>query len=267
MSSFTTNLCGKHAMVTGGTKGIGRAITEALLAEGANVSYCARSVSGTEFPFSEATSAAVAVGTSVDISSASAIKAWVEDAVLRFGRIDVVVANAASFASQASPESWQKSFQADILGLVTLIDASAPHLQNNSSKCGSIIIISSLAGFEAKHWAVASPYSTFKRAQATLAKDYSRKLAPLGVRINTVVPGAIETPGAELADGTRAPSKFQTAMETNPEYMRSILEGIPLGRFGCAEELARVVVFLASPLASYICGANIVVDGAMSTAL
>jgi 3-oxoacyl-[acyl-carrier protein] reductase len=163
-------------------------------------------------------------------------------------------------------ESWQKSFDSDVLGLVTLIDCSTPHLQNTSNG-GSIIVISSLAGFEAKHHSIGGPYSTFKRAQATLAKDYARKLGPLGVRINCVVPGAIDTPGAILPDGRQEISKLEKAKEANPAYMKSIVDSIPLRRFGSVEEIAMVVLFLASPLSSYVCGTNIVADGAMSTFL
>ncbi|OAQ69395.1 NAD(P)-binding domain-containingprotein [Purpureocillium lilacinum] len=255
-------------MVTGGTKGIGRAIVEALLSEGANVSYCARSVRGDEFASlaSGAADAPRAIGTAVDIGDASAIRAWIEVGAQEFGRVDGVVANAASFAVEATYESWQRSFQADILGLIALIDTATPHLQSSTSSDASIVVVSSLAGFEARHPAIAGPYSTLKRAQATLAKDYSRKLGPLGVRINTVVPGAIETRGETLPDGTWQPSRFEEAKKTKPEFLREMLDGIPLARFGDAEDVASAAVFLLSPLARYISGTNLVVDGGSSIA-
>ncbi len=173
---------------------------------------------------------------------------------------------AASFAVEATYESWQRSFQADILGLIALIDTATPHLQSSTSSDASIVVVSSLAGFEARHPAIAGPYSTLKRAQATLAKDYSRKLGPLGVRINTVVPGAIETRGETLPDGTWQPSRFEEAKKTKPEFLREMLDGIPLERFGDADDVASAAVFLLSPLARYISGTNLVVDGGSSIA-
>ncbi|EXV04611.1 short chain dehydrogenase family protein [Metarhizium robertsii] len=266
MSSFSTQLEGKHALVTGGTKGIGRAIVELLLAQGANVSYCSRSATDNDFAafLDESKPSGTASGTSVDISSPSSIETWVEKAARKFGRVDVVVANAASFSTEATAESWRTSFEADVLGLVSLINASTPHLEKTS---GSIVVVSSVAGFETRFDVAGSPYTTFKRAQATLAKDYARKLGPLGIRINSVIPGPIEAPGKVLPDGSREPSRIQTLKETNPEYAQGILDAVSLRRFGTAEEVANVVVFLASPLAGYVCGANVLVDGAMSTFL
>ncbi|KFG84978.1 putative Tropinone reductase [Metarhizium anisopliae] len=266
MSSFSTQLEGKHALVTGGTKGIGRAIVELLLTQGANVSYCSRSATDNDFAafLDKSKPSGTASGTSVDISSPSSIETWVEKAARKFGRVDVVVANAASFSTEATAESWRTSFEADVLGLVSLINASTPHLEKTS---GSIVVVSSVAGFETRFDVAGSPYTTFKRAQATLAKDYARKLGPLGIRINSVIPGPIEAPGKVLPDGSREPSRIQTLKETNPEYAQGILDAVSLRRFGTAEEVANVVVFLASPLAGYVCGANVLVDGAMSTFL
>lgn len=170
---------------------------------------------------------------------------------------------AALFSIDITPKSWQESFQANILGLIALIDVSTPHLMKNFATA-SIVVISSLAGFEAIYHAVAGPYTTIKRAQATLAKDYARKLGPLGVRINTVVPGAVETTGRTLPDGTREPGGFEMARREKPEYIASILKSIPLGRPGTVEEIANAVIFLSSPLSSYISGVNLVVDGSMS---
>ncbi|PWI69338.1 hypothetical protein PCL_00985 [Purpureocillium lilacinum] len=259
MAAFSSQLRGSHIMVTGGTKGIGKAIVEALLGEGANVSYCARSIRGDEFASlaNDAAGAPRAIGTAVDIGDASAIRAWVEVGAQEF---------AASFAVEASCESWQRSFQADILGLIALIDTATPHLQSSTSSDASIVVVSSLAGFEARHPAIAGPYSTLKRAQATLAKDYARKLGPLGVRINTVVPGAIETRGQTLPDGTWQPSRFEEAKKTKPEFLRGMLDCIPLARFGDAEDVASAAVFLLSPLARYISGTNLIVDGGSSIA-
>ncbi|KAL6801477.1 putative Tropinone reductase [Trichoderma sp. SZMC 28012] len=266
MPGRSTKLGGSHILVTGGTKGIGRAIVEAFLAEGANVSYCARSVIGNEFASvtADAKNGGVrAVGTAVDIGEAAAIRSWVEASAAEFGRIDAIIANAASFCTDATLESWQRSFDMDMLGLISLVEAAVPHLQKNTA-ISSIVVISSLAGFEARHHSVTGPYATLKRAQATLAKEYARKLGPIGVRVNTIVPGTIETPGQLLPDGTREPSRFEMARRNNPEYINGLLDSIPLGRAGAVEDVANAVVFLTSPLAAYISGAALFVDGALA---
>ncbi|RSL48396.1 hypothetical protein CEP53_009558 [Fusarium sp. AF-6] len=267
MSRFSTQLTGAHVLVTGGRKGIGRVIVESFLAEGANVSYCSRKVTGEEFAtFKDATDGARAVGTSVDIADPVSIKAWVESSAKTFGRIDIVVANACPLFTNPSVEDWQKSFQADVVGLITLIHATTPHLEKREG-AGSIIVISSLAGFEAKHPAHAGPYATLKRAQATLAKDFSVVLGPKGIRINSIAPGTINPPSTTRPDGTEEPSTFQQVMTANPAFLESLLPNIPLKRVGDGQDIANSVVFLGSRLSSYITGTTTIIDGGMSTAM
>ncbi|KAM0425907.1 hypothetical protein ACHAPT_008845 [Fusarium lateritium] len=267
MSRFTPQLAGAHVLVTGGRKGIGKVIAETFLAEGANVSYCSRTITGNEFAtFKGATGGARAVGTSVDIANPTSVKTWVDSAAETFGRIDIVVANACPKVTGPAIEDWQQSFQADIIGLISLINAATPHLEKREGT-GSIIIISSLAGFEAKHPAIAGPYTTLKRAQATLAKDFSRALGPKGIRVNSVVPGTIDSPATILPDGSEEPSTFQQVMTANPAFLESLLGSITLGKIGHAQDIANAVVFLGSRLSSYITGTNLIIDGGMSTAL
>ncbi|KAL6872509.1 NAD(P)-binding protein [Trichoderma longibrachiatum] len=272
MSPFSSNFANKHVLVTGGSKGIGRSIVELFLAEGANVSFCARSIRGDEFSlFKGATNGARAIGSAVDIGNPDEIKAWVNKAAKEFGRIDAVIANeafctASPLIAEATTEAWENSFRADIMGLITLIEASTPYLEERAkvSENASIVVISSMAGFEARHRIPGSPYSTFKRAQAVLAKDYARKLGPLGVRINSIAPGSIETPNITLPDGTVQWSQYQIVKRDNYPFYKSLLDAVPLGRTGAPEEVANTVVFLASGLSSYINGTNIIVDGGMS---
>lgn len=160
-------------------------------------------------------------------------------------------------------EAWQKSFQADILGLWTLIDVATPHLEARGGT-GSIVVISSAAGFEARYPIVGSPYSTFKGAQATLAKDLARQLAPKGIRINTVVPGVIDTPSITLPDGTEELSTIGISKRDNPGFIRAIVSQVPLGKAGEPQDVANAVMYLGSRLAKYVTGASLFVDGAIS---
>ncbi|KAL2673997.1 hypothetical protein Neosp_012443 [[Neocosmospora] mangrovei] len=266
MSRFTPELAGAHVLVTGGRKGIGRVITEAFLAEGANVSYCSRVVTGKEFePFKGATGGARAVGSSVDISDPDSVKNWVESAAETFGRIDIVVANACPAITGPAVEDWQKSFQADVIGLITLIHAATPHLEKRDGT-GSIVVISSLAGFEAKHPAHTGPYAVLKRAQATLSKDFSKVLGPKGIRINSIAPGTINPPSTTRPDGTEELSTFQQIMTADPAFLESLLPSIALGRVGTGQDVANAAVFFGSRLSSYITGTNLIIDGGLSTA-
>jgi 3-oxoacyl-[acyl-carrier protein] reductase len=167
---------------------------------------------------------------------------------------------------EATNENWEKSFRADISGLVTLIEASIPFLEEQSKALenASIVVISSMAGFEARYPIAGSPYTTLKRAQAVLAKDYARTLGPRGIRINSIAPGSIENPNITLPDGTVQWSSYQIVKRDNYPFYKALLDAVPLGRTGTPEEIANTVIFLASRLSSYVNGANIVVDGGMS---
>ena len=147
-----------------------------------------------------------------------------------------------------------------------MIAATLPHLEKRATdvKSTSIVVISSLAGFETRHPAIGGPYATFKRAQATIAKDYARQFAPKNVRINTIVPGSIEVPGTTNPDGTVELSSFQIVKRDSPEFYDELMKAVPINRMGKAEEIASTVLFLSSNLASYVTGANWVVDGGMS---
>jgi 3-oxoacyl-[acyl-carrier protein] reductase len=154
----------------------------------------------------------------------------------------------------------------DILALITIMDTATPYLAKAGGR-GSVVIFSSMAGFEARHSSPYGPYPTLKRAQVTLAKSYTRKLAPHGIRINCILPGFIDTPAVTLPDGTVQPSRVQLAREKNGAYIDSIVESIPLGRPGTVEEIAKAVIFLGSPLSSYVTGSHLVLDGGMAMTL
>ncbi|HEX3982799.1 MAG TPA: SDR family oxidoreductase [Acidisoma sp.] len=241
-------LAGKKALVSGATKGIGRAIAELLAAEGAQVSICARNASEVE--------AAVAAlgeghfGMALDIADAEAIKAWVDASADALGSIDIVVPNVSALAVSRDAAAWKAGFETDIMGTVNMVDAAMPWLER--SEAGAIVVISSVSGREIDF--AAGPYGAFKAALIHYAQGLAFQLAPKNIRANTISPGNTYFPGGVW-------EQIETTM---PDLFRDALALNPTGRMGRPEEMARAVVFLASPAASFITGANLVVDGALT---
>ena len=242
---------GATVLVTGGTKGIGRAIVDAFAAEGARVAFCARN--GAEVSKMEgellARGAPVA-GSVVDVSNQAALRQWVDDSADRFGGIDIVVANASALAVADTPENWEACFRVDLMGTVTLCQASLPHMQDSSIK--SLLAVSSVSGREASF--SSGPYGTIKTALISYMAGLALSLASQGFRANTVSPGHTYFEG-----GT-----WEEHKKNNPELFTSSLARNPTGRMGTVEEVAAGVVFLSSRKASRISGTNLVIDGALT---
>ena len=243
-------LSGRKALITGATKGIGRAIAECLAAEGAHVAICARDAGEVEAAVSSLSQTGVtAFGQACDVSDASALAAWVEASAEALGGIDIAVANVSALAI-AGEGAWQAGFSTDMMGAVRLVDAAMPHLE--ASDAASIVIISSVSGREIDF--AAGPYGAFKAALIHYAQGLAYQLAAKGIRANAVSPGNTYFPGGVWQKIERDdPALFQTAMALNP-----------MGRMGTPEEVARAAAFLASSAASFVTGANLVVDGALT---
>mgnify|MGYP000002103136 FL=1 len=242
---------GKTAMVSGGTKGIGRAIVEAFAAEGANVAFCARNPE--EVAQTEKDIAAMGVkakGTVLDVSDAAGMKAWVSDTAKEFGGIDMAVANVSALAIPDEDENWEASFRVDLMGTVNMMKAVIPHLDKSDVK--SLVAISSVSGREADF--ASGPYGTMKTAIIGYMAGLALSLAEKGIRANTVSPGNTYFPGGVWNSiETGNPDLYNMAMGLNPS-----------GRMGTAEEQAAGVVFISSPVSSRISGANLLIDGALT---
>jgi NAD(P)-dependent dehydrogenase (short-subunit alcohol dehydrogenase family) len=244
-------LRGRRALVTGGTKGIGRAVVEAFAAEGADVAFCARTEADVE-----ATAKAIGelgvrtFGRALDVADGPALKAWVVDAADALGGLDAVVANVSALSVGSAEENWKAEFDVDMMHSVRLVDAAMPYLEQ--SDAASITTISSVSGREIDF--AAGAYAVMKAAVVHYAQGLAYHLAGKGIRANSVSPGNTYFEGG-----------FWAYAEKNlPDLYTDMLAQNPTGRMGTAEEVAAAVVFLASPVASRISGTNLLVDGALT---
>jgi 3-oxoacyl-[acyl-carrier protein] reductase len=244
-------LKGLRALVTGGTRGIGRAIAETLAAEGADVAICARKADELDAEVARLRERGVrASGTCLDVADKAALEAWVDAVGKEWGGIDIVVANVSALAIGPDEENWRKSFETDLMHSVRLVNAAMPYLER--SKAPAIVTISSVSGREIDF--AAGPYGTFKAALVHYTQGIAYQLAGKGIRANTVSPGNTFFEGGVW-------DQIRTG---NPELYKTALALNPTGRMGTPQEMANAAVFLASPAASFITGTNLVVDGALT---
>ena len=244
-------LKGKKAIVTGGTRGIGRAIASLLVEEGCHIGICARTAAQVDEAVAAFQAKGVkAFGAAVDVADGDQLTRFIKSAAEALGGLDIFISNVGALGGTNDEASWKRGFEIDVLGTVRGCETAVPFLE--ASGGGAIVVVGSTAAVE-----VVGPrraYSGLKAAVLPYLKALARNLASKKVRANVVSPGSVYFKG-----GT-----WDLMERKNPERYRQALGRNPTGRMATPEEVANAVVFLASPRASFISGVNLICDGGMT---
>lgn len=239
-------LNGKRALVTGSTKGIGRAVVETLLAEGASVALCARTAEDVEAALADLSGSGTVVGSAVDAGDTESLVGWVESSAEQLGGIDVYVHNTSGKPARKL-EGWIDNFNVDLMALVAGVGAATDALADGG---GSVISIGTTA--TAEHFATgAGSYSAFKAAVTNWTLGQAQVLGAKGIRCNVVSPGPIMIEGGD----------WDMIREHMADFYEATKQNHPGGDLGRAQDVANVVAFLAGDAAKHVNGANVTVDG------
>lgn len=242
------DLKGKGVIVTGGSRGIGRAIALAFASEGANVAICARTPAPLERARDEiAARGVVAFAQPCDVGDAAALRRFIDAAFAALGRVDVLVNNPSGFGASDDESGWQAGWSVDMMAAVRATWQVVPMMERAGG--GAVVHISSISGLEGSTRGI--PYAAIKAAMISHSKSLALTLAAKNIRVNCIAPGSIEFPG-----GVWEQRKTDT-----PQLYEATRRSIPFGRLGTPEEVANAALFLASPRASWVTGVCLSVDG------
>lgn len=244
-------LDGSAIVVTGGTRGLGRALVEAFLREGASVRFCARSgVAVTETKDALGGLGDVD-GSAVDVADADAYRSWLTRCWDEMNGVDVLVSNASAMTLDSTPESWDACYRVDLQHAVTGVDTIAPRMAEAGG--GAIVLVSSVSGLDLRQPPNVRAYATMKAALVSFGGLAAQEYASQGVRVNLVSPGSILSEGG-FWDGLRSQA---------PDMFAQFEAAHALGRMASLPEIVDPILFLASPRASFVTGANLRVEGGL----
>jgi len=247
-------LKGKRALVTGGTRGIGKAITETLAAEGCNVALCARNDNEVAAAVDNLQAlGADAFGGVVDVTDESALNGWVEKSAGDLGGLDIIISNVGAMAIGTDRASWEKNLNLDIMSLVNLVEAGESLLEIAAEESGdaAIVAVGSTASACVSN---ASSYGAMKGALVHYVKGLAIQFAARNIRANVVSPGMVYFEGGV----------WDRVEQNKPEAYKAALARNPTGRMANPQEIANAAVFLSSPRSTFTSGINMIVDGAMT---
>ncbi|HVI89194.1 MAG TPA: SDR family oxidoreductase [Dongiaceae bacterium] len=238
---------GKKVLVGGGSRGIGRSIALAFAEAGADVAICARGAEGVRAAEAELRQHGTKIfGQACDLAEEAQVTGFVNEAAQALGGIDILINNASGIGMKDDESGWLASVNVDLFATVRATRAAIPFLEKST---GSIVNISSISGLMAVPRSL--PYAAVKAALINYTMGQGLALAPKRIRVNAIAPGSIEFPGGG----------WERRKTSEPDLYQRTLTSIPWGRLGSPEEVAKVGLFLASDLASWVTGQTIVVDG------
>lgn len=241
-------LQGKRAIIVGAARGIGMAVAETLAREGCDLAVTARSEDGVKDAVASLKRYGTSVtGKAVNVKKADDYMAWLDWALDQLGGCDVLIPLSSAGGGMGSEKYWSNAFEVDVMGPVRAVEAVIPAMAEQKS--GAIVLVATTSAGEAMGGP--QPYNAMKASLVTWGKQLALFHGKDGIRVNIVSPGPVEFEGGNW-------EMIKGAME---KFYNSILRQQPTGRLGTPEEIARAVVFLASPMASWITGVNLVVDG------
>ncbi len=241
-------LKGKKVIMNGGAHGLGLASLKLFAAEGADVAFFSRDEAKVRAAVETLSASGGKVhGEAFDMTgNPDGYKDWLSKAADTMGGCDIFI-HTASSSGQGATQDWQRSFDMDIMGGVHGVETLTPALE--ASGAGSVIFMSSTAAVET--FIMPQAFNALKAALITYGSQLSQAMAGKGVRVNTITPGPIEYPGGN----------WEMIKGAMPDFYNGTVAQMPMGRLGAPDEVAKAVVFIASPAASYITGANLIIDG------
>lgn len=244
----TLRFDGRRVLIAGGSKGIGRCMALAFAQAGASVSVCARGTPALEALQADARAAELTLHTCIaDLADAAQIGAWLQSAAEALGGIDVLVNNATGYGMADNEDGWAASLQIDLMAAVRASRMALPWLRAGIDAC--ILNVSSIAAQQPRPGA--APYAAAKAALSHYTTSQALALAAERIRVNAIAPGSIE-----FDDGL-----WDRRRSEDPALYHGTLAKIPFGRFGRPQEVADAALFLCSPLARWITGQILAVDG------